>query len=169
MASLLTPAQTNLPELSSRVLAQFASVLAALLMGGAMLLGNAVSPDAQIHPVMTPVAAAIPTASELDAAWHNADRTPESASRLIPTVNGSQEDRRSMAVMGPDRTRVEMETALATDTRAVSAPLATIPLRPGDWDVRWGLMEMAAAQRRDWILGCPCPVHSVEGPRSGPR
>jgi hypothetical protein len=33
--------------------------------------------------------------------------------------------------------------------------------RPEGWDVRWGLMEMAGAQRRHWERICPCPAYSA--------
>ena len=52
-------------------------------------------------------------------------------------------------------------TDLARGTPAVSAHVGTTPLQPDEWDVRWGLMEMAAAQRRDWSRRCPCRIEPM--------
>jgi hypothetical protein len=51
-----------------------------------------------------------------------------------------------------------LETGLVKSTGAGSVHVGTAPLQPDGWDVRWGLMEMAAAQRRDWTRRCPCRV-----------
>jgi hypothetical protein len=52
-------------------------------------------------------------------------------------------------------------TDLAPGTTVVSAHVGTAPLQPDGWDARWGLMEMAAAQRRDWTRRCPCRMAPV--------
>jgi hypothetical protein len=62
-----------------------------------------------------------------------------------------------------------LETDLAKGTGAASAHVGTAPLQPDGWDVRWGLMEMAAAQRGQWETLCPCPVYASEYPPDGPR
>jgi hypothetical protein len=54
-----------------------------------------------------------------------------------------------------------LETDLAKGTGAVSAHVGINPFQPDGWDVRWGLMEMAAAQRRDWTRRCPCRVEPM--------
>jgi len=50
---------------------------------------------------------------------------------------------------------------LARGKGVVSAHVGTTPLQPDGWDVRWGLMEMAAAQRRDWTRRCPCRIEPM--------
>ena len=62
-----------------------------------------------------------------------------------------------------------LATDLAGGTPVVSAHVGTTPLQPDGWDVRWGLMEMAAAQRRDWTRRCPCRIEPRAILGRGPR
>lgn len=45
-------------------------------------------------------------------------------------------------------------------------PNPTLP--DEEWDARWGLMEMAGAQRGHWARLCPCPVYAPDT-KTGPR
>jgi hypothetical protein len=45
-------------------------------------------------------------------------------------------------------------------------PYRTIP--EGQQDARWGIMEMANAQRGHWARLCPCPVYAPDT-KQGPH
>jgi len=115
------------------------------------------------------VQAAIETARVPGAAGQDAAQTGQTPGRRITAVDRSRADRRSTAPTSPHRTGAVLAMALARGSRAESAQLATILLQPDGWDVRWGLIEMAAAQRRDWTRRCPCPVSPVDDPRGNAR
>jgi hypothetical protein len=169
MATILTQVPANPPDLSGRFCVAFIGGLAALAIGVAVLLSGSVLPHFPSHSVMVSTEAAIRTAAAQGDAGHDASGMTRFASGLLPTVNRFAADRRSPAPTIPRRTGADLETALVRGTRAESAHLATTLLHPDRWDVRWDLIEMAAAQRRDWKVHCPCPVYSVELPPRGPR
>jgi hypothetical protein len=158
MATILTPAPAAPPALSSDLGVSLVGALAALVIGVAALLGAAVLPAVPSHPIMGPAQAASRTTAEQDDAGHDVAGMPQSPGHLFPRVDRLAADHRAPASTTAHRTGVDPETALARGTRAESAQLATTVLHPAGRDVRGDLREMAAAQRRDWRVRCPCPV-----------
>jgi hypothetical protein len=169
MITILTPAPAHPSDLSSRVSVSLVGCLATLIFSFIVLSGGTVLPDFSSYPVMGPAEAAIRPSPGQDDVGHDVAGLPRSPARFLPTVDRLAADRRSPAPTTPHLTGADLETALARGTRAESAHLATTLVDPDGWDVRWGLMEMAAAQRRDWTVRCPCPVYSVDLPPRGPR
>ncbi len=169
MAANFTPAPANPPDQSSDSPVRLVAGLAALVIGVAALLGSAVQSDVLFDPAVAPVQAAIQTAGAPGAAGQDAAQTPQSPGRRITAVDWALADLRSPAPTTPNDAGADLATTLARGTRAESAQLATILLQPDGWDVRWGLIEMAAAQRRDWTRRCPCPVSPVDDPRGNAR
>lgn len=158
MATILTPAPAAPPALSSDLGVSLVGALAALVIGVAALLGAAVLPAVPSHPIMGPAQAASRTTAAQGDAGHDGAGMPRSPGHLLPTVDRRAADHRAPASTTAHRTGVDPETALARGTRAESAQLATTLLHPAGRDVRGDLREMAAAQRRDWRVRCPCPV-----------
>ena len=169
MNALLTPASAHPPDLSSRVSVSLVGGLATLIFGFVVLLGGAVLPDFPSHPVMGPAEAAIQPSAEQGDAGHDVVGMSRSPGHLLPTVDRRATGHRTPAPTTLHLTGADLETALARGTRAESTHLPTTLLHPEGWDVRWDLMEMAATQRRDWTVHCPCPVYSVDVPPRGPR
>jgi hypothetical protein len=169
MATILTPAPAHRPDLSSRLCVLLASGLVALVIGVALLLDSALLPAFASRPVMVPAEAAIQLPTGPNDVGNDTTGMRQSPGHLPPTVDRLATDRRSPAPTTPHRIGADLETALARGTRAESAHLATILLHPDGWDVRRDLMEMAAAQRRDWTVHCLCPVYSVDVPPRSPR
>jgi len=169
MAAILNPVPANSPDLSSRSSARLVAGLATFVIGVAALLGSALQPDVESLPVVAPAEAAIQTAAAPSAAGHDADQLPQPPGRLIAAFDRPRADRRLPVPTTPVQSGTEPETALARGTRAESAHLATIPVQPDGWDVRWGIIAMAAAQRRDWTRRCPCPIFVIREPGEGPR
>jgi hypothetical protein len=169
MIAILTPASAYPPDLSSRVSVSLLGGLATLIFGFAVLLGGALLPAFPSDPVIVSTEAAIRIAEEQDDAEHHVAGISRSPGHLLHTVDRLTAVRPSPAPTTRHHTGADVETALGRGTRAESVHLATIVLNPVGRDMRWDLMEMAAAQRRDWSVHCPCPVYSVDVPPRGPR
>jgi hypothetical protein len=169
MATILTPVPTNRPDFSSRISVSLVGGLATLIFSFIVLSGGTVLPTFKSHPVIVPAEAAVQTAAAPDDAGYDATGLPRSPGHLLSTVNRLTADRPSPAPTTAHLTGANVETTLARGTRAESAHLATIVLKPDGRDVRWDLMEMAAAQRRDWTVRCPCPVYPIDVPPGDPR
>jgi hypothetical protein len=157
------------PDLSSRVSVSLLGGFATLIFGFAVLLGGALLPAFPSDPVKCSTEAAIRRAEEQDDAEHHVVGMSRSPGYLLHTVDRLMADRPSPAPTTRHHTGADVETARGRGTRTESVHLATIVLNPVGRDMRWELMEMAAAQRRDWSMHCPCPVYSVDVPPRGPR
>jgi hypothetical protein len=164
--------------------------LATLIMCLPVFVLGMMLPEPSLHPIEVLAGAGNRAGAGQDAAGRAATRTPQSLSRFAPVVDWPAPDRRSPALTTSDGTKVEplgpvrsgseggsqsgmaansLEAAWERGTRGESAHVAALPLHPEGRDIRWDLLEMAAAQHRDWTQRCPCPVYPSGQPGGGPR
>src|SRR5215213_6265671 len=164
--------------------------LVGLIMSVPVFLLGLLLPEPSLHPIDVFVASANRAGSAEDAARRAATRTPQAQSRRDPVVAWPAADRRSPALTMPERTTEALldpdstdpevrsqsgmaaharEAAWERGNRAESAHMETVALEPERRDVRWDLLEMAAAQHREWTERCPCPIYASDNPARGPR
>jgi hypothetical protein len=190
MATRLVSVPTVPGAAGSRSAVALSVGLAALSMSFALFLFGVMLAEPRLHPIDVLVGAGNRVGAGQDAAGRDVTRTSQSVSRLAPVVDWSAADLRSPALTTANRTQAEsrgpvwsrpgsrspsgsaanaLDAAAARGTRGESAHGVATPLRPDRRDRRWDILEMAAAQHRDWTKRCPCPIYASDTPGRGPR
>jgi hypothetical protein len=177
MAAILSPTSDTLPDANSRFGVLLVMVLAAFTVGVAMMLSGAVRPASPSHlgvalpafagrsPAAQVAGAAAHAASGFPRRSHIAGAMSSAGHRSGATTTFDRPGGASRATVPADvvaRSRTGTANNVMRDVargiRAESAHLGTTPLQADRRDVRWDLLDMAAAQHRVRSRSCPCPV-----------